>query len=106
MKARIRVLQDPTIQGLLDSKLAFDLQMKSERVEDKIAAKYGLAFIALKQLDYLKADSLYSDAKKQVEKNPVLQPILTRSSVFSSLSIDIAIAEKNMITRFVKPKNR
>lgn len=94
MKARIRVLQDPTVQGLLDSKLAFDLQMKSERAEDRIAAKYGLAFIALKQLDYLKADSLYSDVKKQVEKNPVLQPILTRSSVFSSLSIDIAIAEK------------
>ncbi|NDI86282.1 M48 family metalloprotease [Undibacterium crateris] len=94
MKARIRVLQDTTVQGLMDSKAAFELQIKSERSEDRIAATYGLAFVALKQLDTLKAQSLYNQARKLVEQSKSAQATLTRSSMFASLAIDIAVAEK------------
>ena len=94
MKSRVRVLQDTTVQGLMDAKQAFELQLKSEREVDQIAATYGLAFVACKQRDFVKARALLEDAKAQTARSSSQKHVLELSSAFDSLSIDILSGSK------------
>jgi predicted Zn-dependent protease len=93
-KARIRVLQDSTIQGLMDAKVFFETQIRSEKEEDKIAGTYGLAFVAFKQLDFANAKVLLEQAKTRLEKSQTNKNILNTSSMFASLAIDIQLGSK------------
>lgn len=93
-KARIRVLQDSTIQGLMDAKVFFETQIRSEKEEDKIAGTYGLAFVAFKQLDFANAKVLLEQAKTKLEKSQANKNILNTSSMFASLAIDIQLGSK------------
>lgn len=93
-QARVRVLQDATFQGLSDAKIFFESQSKAINVEARIAAQYGLAFTALKQLEYDKALNLLRETVQQIAQSPQLKHWLKESSAFASLEIDIHLANK------------
>jgi len=94
MKSRVRVLQDPSVQGLMDARQFFEMQSKSEKEEDQIAAKYGLAFVAYKQLDFVTARKLHDQAREQTARSDRQKYLLDLSSAFDSLSIDILLGSK------------
>ena len=48
-RARARVLQDESMQGLLNAKAAFKTQLEQQSRFQVTAAHYGLAFVAIKQ---------------------------------------------------------
>jgi predicted Zn-dependent protease len=49
VRARARVLQDPTSAGYNEARIAFESQAAQQGNQTRIAAQYGLAFLALKQ---------------------------------------------------------
>ena len=87
-RARVRVLQDMSRQGLQEAASAFDSQLQSKARVQTAAAKYGLAFVALKQGEYDKAQTLLEEtyAAAQGPSAPVHDVMLT------SMSIDIKLA--------------
>ena len=95
VQSRVRVLQDITFAGLSAAKHFFEGQAKSTSPETRIAGEYGLAFVALKQLDYPLALKLLNQAKQQVAAAPKLKFWLKQTSAFASLEIDIHLANKD-----------
>lgn len=91
-QARVRVIQDTSFQGLSDAKIFFESQSKAINIEARVAAQYGLAFIALKQMEYGKALSLWRESQQQVAQSAQLKHWLTENSAFASLEIDIHLA--------------
>jgi beta-barrel assembly-enhancing protease len=87
-RARARVLQDPSGQGLHDAANVFELQLEQKTRTQIVAAKYGLAFVALRQGATEKAQTLLGEAyaAAQGPSAPVQSPML------SSLAIDIRLA--------------
>jgi predicted Zn-dependent protease len=63
LKARVLVLQDLRIQGLQAAQDFFEKQLLSQQRLSMVAAKYGLAYVALKMGDPLKAQRLLDEAK-------------------------------------------
>lgn len=88
VRARIRVLQDLSQQGLRDASAAFDTQLQQRTRLQIVSSKYGQAFIALRQGAPAKAQTLLQEAyaAAQGPSSPVQSPVLT------SLSIDIRLA--------------
>ena len=74
VRARVRVLQDPSAQGLRDSAVMFENQLLLKSRVQTAAAKYGLAMIALRQDDPKKALALVEDARTAALKDSA--PIL------------------------------
>lgn len=68
-RARIRVLQDDSTQGLLNAKNYFEYQIKDQPKPSisaaNSAANYGLAFIAFKQANFKKAQQYLDKAQKE-----------------------------------------
>ena len=95
VQSRVRVLQDITFAGLGAAKHFFEGQAKSTIPETRIAGEYGLAFVALKQLDYPLALKLLDQVKQQVAAAPKLKFWLKQTSAFASLEIDIHLANKD-----------
>lgn len=95
VQSRVRVLQDITFAGLSAAKHFFEGQAKSTSPETRIAGEYGLAFVALKQLDYPLALKLLDQVKQQVAAAPKLKFWLKQTSAFASLEIDIHLANKD-----------
>ncbi|AZP10990.1 M48 family metalloprotease [Undibacterium parvum] len=95
IRARVRVLQDSSVQGLMDAKDFFEAQAKNDQLESAVSAKYGLAFVAYKRHDYVKASALLEQVVAQVERSAPHQAMLKQTSAFASLAIDIAVASKN-----------
>ena len=95
VQSRVRVLQDITFAGLSAAKHFFEGQAKSTSPETRIAGEYGLAFVALKQLDYPLAIKLLDQVKQQVAAAPKLKFWLKQTSAFASLEIDIHLANKD-----------
>jgi predicted Zn-dependent protease len=94
MRSRVRVLQEDTTQGWYDSLNYFDSQWRSGNLAGKIAAKYGMAFVAYRQKDYGKAQSLLDEAGVLAKDNASYQNDLKECSAFASLAIDIRLAQK------------
>jgi predicted Zn-dependent protease len=69
IRARVRVLQDPSAQGLRDSAVTFENQLLLKSRVQTAAAKYGLAMIALRQDDPKKALALVEDARTAALKD-------------------------------------
>ena len=69
IRARLRVLQDPSAQGLRDSAVAFENQLLLKSRVQTAAAKYGLAMIALRQDDPKKALALVDEARTAALKD-------------------------------------
>ncbi|WP_329605470.1 M48 family metalloprotease [Undibacterium umbellatum] len=93
-KARVRVLQDSTIQGLMDASTFFDNQLKSGKLEDQITARYGLAFVAYKRLEFASARKQLEQSRKMLEQSTVYKGMLSYSNMYVDLSIDILIGDK------------
>lgn len=87
-RARVRVLQDSSAQGLREAETALELQLQQKTRPQIVAAKYGLAFIAFKRGQAEKARSLLQEAiaAAQGPTAPV------QSQLFASLAIDIRLA--------------
>jgi beta-barrel assembly-enhancing protease len=86
MKARVRVLQDASPQGLRDAATAFGEQARQKSAQQMTAAKYGLAFAALRQGMPAKAQSLLQEAMASAGA------AATDSLILTSLAIDIKTA--------------
>lgn len=93
IRARLRVLQDDSPQGLRDATAFFDDQLQQNARLQSAPSKYGLAFVALKQGAYDKAQTLLKEARAaaRAEKQPEnVQP--TFEAILDSLEIDIQLA--------------
>lgn len=88
IRARLRVLQDLSAQGLHEAAKVFDVQAQQKTRVQIAAAKYGHAFVALRQgapekaLQFLKE----AQAAAQGASAPVHSPVL------NSLAIDVQLA--------------
>jgi len=69
IRARVRVLQDPSAQGLREAGTLFESQLLDKNRVQTAAAKYGLAFIALKQGRNEQALALLDEARTAALKN-------------------------------------
>jgi predicted Zn-dependent protease len=74
IRARVRVLQDLSSQGLRDSAVTFENQLLLKSRVQTAAAKYGQAMIALRQEDPKKALALVEEARTAALKDSA--PIL------------------------------
>lgn len=92
IRARVRVLQDASSQGLRDAAVAFDNQLQQKSRTQTAAAKYGLAFIALKRGEYAKAQALLQEARVAAQGVPAQPSGATHSAILASLAIDIRLA--------------
>ena len=63
VQARVRILQDDSSQGLRDASEFFTAQLGQKSRQVTMAAKYGLADIALKRGDAVKAQTLLQEAR-------------------------------------------
>jgi len=82
LRARVRVLQDDSVQGLTNTKNLFldELATSSKLHHVNSAAYYGLAFVAYKQNNYNEASSLLQKARAVSEST---------SQFYTSLELDI-----------------
>lgn len=69
IRARVRVLQDPSAQGLRESSTLFENQLLAKNRVQTAAAKYGLAMIALRQGNKERAQSLLDEARTAALKH-------------------------------------
>jgi predicted Zn-dependent protease len=94
IRARLRVLQDDSTQGLRDAAVFFDDQLAQNARSQLVPSKYGLAFVALKQGAFDNAQKLLQEARMAARGVPLppnaMQP--TYESILDSLEIDIALA--------------
>jgi predicted Zn-dependent protease len=88
IQTRVKVLQDPSSQGLRDAESAFERQLQQNSPTALLAAKYGLAFVSLQQGDPAKAQARLNETRA-ILKNSFKK---TSNIVLTSLSIDIKIA--------------
>ncbi len=88
LKARLRVLQDDTPQGWRDATVVFGEQLRQGARAPSLGARYGLAMIALRQRDAVRAQSLMDEIQAEVQRKPAL-PL---SPVLKSLDIDVQMA--------------
>lgn len=96
IRARARVLQDDSPQGLREAAVVFEKQMQQEVKLQTAAAKYGLALVALKQRDFGKAESLLEQtraaAKTLSPASKATAKETSQTAILSSLAIDIKVA--------------
>jgi len=88
IRARVRILQDQTANGLYEVAGLLRQQARSGNRTEAAAAQYGLAVIALKQGDVAKARALL----QQVQKLARDQTSGKRNEILTSLSIEIKLA--------------
>jgi predicted Zn-dependent protease len=88
IQARVKVLQNPSSQGLRDAADGFERQLMQNTNTALLAAKYGLAFVALQQGDPAKAQARLNEARAMLGDNFKK----TTNVVLSSLAIDIKMA--------------
>lgn len=104
VQSRVRVLQDSKAQGLIDAGFFFENQLKIGNEFARLSAAYGLAFIAFKKLDYVKAETLLNDLIKQIEDLPNQKKWLKQTTAFASLAIDIELGKKRSDLALIKAK--
>ena len=89
IRARVRVLQDPTSQGLRDAAGIFEVQLLQKNAMQTASGKYGLATIALRDGAYPKALALLQEARA------ALPPAVAATSpLFANLAIEIRLAAR------------
>ena len=86
VRARLRVLQDMSPQGLRDAAGFFENQLQQKKRMQTVAAKYGLAMIALRQRDAAKARSLLQEAQAAAQEGN-----LGKSPILTALAIDVSL---------------
>lgn len=86
IRARVRVLQDLSQQGLQNATVAFGSQLRQQTPAQIASAKYGLAVIALRRGDPDKAQALLREAYA------ALQGAAAQNAILASLGIEIKLA--------------
>ena len=97
VRARTRVLQDPSGQGLLDAGAVFKTQLLQPNRREIAAAQYGLAFIALKKNDVAKAQIWLDSARATVHPAPDasvfgMAGAAPPNAMLASMALDITLA--------------
>lgn len=82
IRARVRVLQDSSVQGLDDATAAFKEQLSLKTPIERAAATYGLAVIALRHGDWQRAQQL-------LQQTQALMPALQSNVILASFGIEI-----------------
>ncbi len=93
VRARLRVLQDLSPQGLREASVVFETQLQQKTRQQMVAARYGQAFIALRQGVPAKAQELLREAYAAAQGSS--------SVMLASLGIDIRLAA-NQVTEALK----
>lgn len=88
IRARVRLLQDNSAQGLRDAQVYFESQLRQNSNMQTMAAKYGLAYAAYLQRSYDKAERLLQEARSAAPQS------MAPSILFGNLDIDIKIARR------------
>jgi predicted Zn-dependent protease len=88
IKSRMRVLQDDKPQGWRDNAVYFNEQLKQGTRSATMAARYGLAMLALRQRDIATADSLLKAMLAEADQKPVL-PV---TPIIVTLAIELRLA--------------
>lgn len=88
VRARVRVLQDISMQGLRDATVAFDNQLQQKTPLQTASALYGKAVVALRQGAPARAQALYQEAMAAVQSLPGQG----QSTLLTQLAIDIRLA--------------
>jgi predicted Zn-dependent protease len=81
IRARLRILQDSSQQGLRDAAVTFEEQLQQKNRTKSIAAKYGLAMIALKQDAPAKANALLDEARTLAKGQGAASVVLTNLAI-------------------------
>lgn len=100
IRARARVLQDESSQGLAESTRYFQDMLLQDNRQQKTAGQYGLAFIMLKKGDLAAAQEWLDKARATVTALPPPGTLSagqrdTAPTVFISLALDIKLAQEN-----------
>jgi predicted Zn-dependent protease len=88
VKARLRVLQDMSAQGLHTVAQQFETQLRQKTSPQIAAATYGLAFVALRRGSPVKAQELLQEAREAVHG----EEVRLQNPILESLAIDIQLA--------------
>ncbi|WP_370660510.1 M48 family metalloprotease [Massilia soli] len=98
VRARARVLQDESVQGLRDTHMAFESQLTQLNRQQKAGAQYGLAFLELKRGNHVKAQEWLDKARatmKPSDSGAVMSAQRAGSygaPTFASLGVEIKLA--------------
>ncbi|SNS38651.1 Putative Zn-dependent protease, contains TPR repeats [Noviherbaspirillum humi] len=90
IRARTRVLQDLSPQGLRDAGTALENQLQQKNAIQTAAAKYGLAFLALRQGALDRAQTLLQESQASARSSGAA----IKTSAYPSLAIDIKLAAR------------
>lgn len=93
VRARLRVLQDTSTQGLREATDAFTLQIKQGTPIQIAAGNYGLALIALRQNDTSRAQSLLDISRRAAKPVPVPKDRAGPAALYDNMTIEIRMAE-------------
>ena len=99
VRARARVLQDESSQGLAEATTFFENQAAQQQGRQQIAAaQYGLAFVALKKGDTAKAQQWLDKARATIDKPPAPGTFSAArndgpNSIFVSTALEIKLAQ-------------
>jgi predicted Zn-dependent protease len=85
IRARVRILQDDSAQGLRDASVVFNDLAQQKNPAETIAAKYGLALVAQRQANTALAENLLAQAQSAARGLPP-------SSTLASLGIELRLA--------------
>nr|MBP8310862.1 M48 family metallopeptidase [Burkholderiaceae bacterium] len=66
MRAKLRALATPTVDGLIGIRAQFERQLRDRSTHDELAAWYGVAVAALAQRDYAAADKAVQETRKRL----------------------------------------
>jgi predicted Zn-dependent protease len=94
IRARLRVLQDDSTQGLHDAEVFFNDQLVQNARVELAPSKYGLAFVAFKQGAFDKALKLLQETRVAAKNAapPSKEMQATYEAILDSLEIDIKLA--------------
>jgi predicted Zn-dependent protease len=90
IKSRLRILQDDTPQGWRDAAAIFAGQARQGSRSQMLAGRYGMAVLALRQRDPVRAQALLNDIQAEMERNPALPA----TSMLTTLAIEIKLASQ------------
>ena len=89
IRARMRILQDGSPQGLRDAEAVFQTQLREKTRLQIVAGKYGLALVAHRRGDQARALAYLQEARAALQGGA---PPQADSSVLDFLQIDVLLA--------------
>jgi predicted Zn-dependent protease len=96
IRARARVLQDGSTQGMIETNNFFEAQQKLQNRQQQAGAQYGLAFLALKKGQLAQAQTMLDRARSTMKRTEGTfstgQAASDGAAVFAALALEIKLA--------------